>query len=480
MSEASSSSFDLHIGVQQVKYEIPNNFKYTKFCSIKPGKLFQSNYFQMTNLIAAGTTDGPILVYTDNFDLLTQVCLLCAHTSSITDIIQMENNYFVSSSSDGTIIKWSNDDCSFIESFPQIAAKGNILLSYHQPDPDFLWINTIGFSTFLFDLKNGVKVRSVETFGITKVSFLHPDKCFYVLSPMLAILKFNSFSIYSDTSLQSNTNNNQLPQPLHINGINVNDHQKYFLSEYGLFKTEGRVWELYSPITFRKTFSRKVKGRIKGDFISNVKWSNKTTFCVSTYGSRFVIYNLDIIKPDGITEIRSVNAINLVSPIESICNNFLFYLKSSTTDSNFGKLFADSKKIKLDKTQSANTVRYQSSYLSDTQAISLDSLNPNEVSNLNDCRIVFSPKSKKVYSMKANGTFSENFFNDRPKMYHVPRASSARVVETDGNCAFCVRNWEKGGNASLKHVTSSRITSIASRETRNYCGMSRWNHIVFQ
>ncbi|KAK8860810.1 hypothetical protein M9Y10_012500 [Tritrichomonas musculus] len=454
----STNSFDLQIGIQQIKYETPSNFRYTKFCAIKPGKLFQSSFFQMTNLIAAGTLEGPILIYTENFETLSHVCILCAHTAPVTDIIQTENNYFVSASKNGTIVKWSNDDCSYISSFRHIAEKGEILLSLYPPNPHFIMINTVGFSTFLFDLETGMKIRTFDIFGITQVSFLHPDKCFSIASPSLAILKFNLFTLYSESDIISLSNNHI--EPISKYAINIGEHQSYFLSEYGLIRTKNRDWELLSPFTMSKLLSGKVKKRISHDFISNVKWSNPTTFCISTYGSRFVIYNIEIVKNNDFTEPRLVNAIPVTSPIETVCNHFLFFsINLSQTDQLMAK-----KKAKINKAQSATSIEFNNNRTDQNpQAISLQSFNQGP---MNDCRIVLTPKPRKILSLKIDGTFSMNFFNRYPRLYHVPRVSSARVVETNGGKVFYISNWEKGGHSTLKHICNRRITSLLSRESQ--------------
>lgn len=419
--EQNLNEFDLPIGVHQIKYQIPGNFKYSKICNIVPGKLFRSKYFQITNLIAAGTTNGPIIIYTDQFKSLSHVCLLCSHSTSISDIIQLKNNCnFLSISTDGTISKWSNDDCSLVSSYQNIAIPGETKFALHPPNSNFIWVYTIGFQAFLFDLQKGVIVKKINVTGVTQLCFLDPKSCLLVKNLSLAILQFNYYQRFEGRLLENSIKSIDL-EVVESSALQFQLNQNYYLNEYGLIRTNVRTWQIISPATFAIKLEGRIKGRVENDSISSAKFVNQNTLCLSTFGGRFIVYSLKLTK-NAFCEIdyEILRFDYVISPIDTFVNDFIVMAKM-----NFER----------------------------------DSIDINHTS------IVYQSNPKRIYSLKFDNSCSANSNPKFTKVYHVPRISSGRIVESDGKSVFYIRNWEKGGNSSFKYFGPSKITSMMSYES---------------
>ncbi|OHS99473.1 hypothetical protein TRFO_08423 [Tritrichomonas foetus] len=397
MKNTYSDRFDLRIGVQHSNYQTPGNFKYTKFCKITPGKLFSSNYFQMTNLLAAGTVEGPILIYTEKAKALSHVCLLCGHTASITDILQIDDTSFLSVSNDGTMYRWSNDDCSCISHFNNITESGEVRLSKHLSNQNLVWIYTIGFIAILFDIEKGEKIKQINTVGINGVAYLDPKKCVFVNDPMIAITQFNVLNTFKDDFT-----------PIRKYALGFKLHQNYFLSEYGFIRTNDKTWEIISPMGLAIIAEGTIKGRNRNDFICSIKWFDSQTFCIGTYLGKFIIITLEITRNYNEVRVKVQDSMIVLYPTQTFINDFYF----------FGN------------------------------------------------KIVFTTTPYQIQSMDLSRKSSTNSLQENTKIYHIPRDSSGRVIESDGKKSFYVRNCEKGGNLSLSHTCNSKITALASRESQ--------------
>ena len=389
------NKFDIFVGVQHSKYQTPGNFRYTKICQIKPGKVFSESFFQITNLFACGTFEGPIMVYSERNNSLSHVCLLCGHVSRITDIIQLDTS-FVSASVDGDVFRWCNDDCSCISNFNKIVPVGDVRLSHHPFAKQCIWVYTVGFYAVLLDLDTGQKIRTIDTIGVTTVAVIEPKISLFVNTPVLCVLRFNVLTAY-----------NKSFEKINSWSLGYSVEKKNFLCEYGFIQVEKDKWTLLSVQDLFSFCEDTIIGRTNDDAISLVKWINPSKFCISTYQAKFIIIILEVTKRDEYISVHKQSVIEIATEIPTFVNYFICTKN----------------------------------------------------------RILYRAEPEKINSISFKGKIYSNSKQKITKIYHVPRSSSARVVESDGKNGFYVRNWEKDGGLSLRHKTSARITAISSRES---------------
>ncbi|KAH0788911.1 hypothetical protein GPJ56_007123 [Histomonas meleagridis] len=261
-------------------------FHFTCFEWVSTGKLFHSPSFNLSNLCAVGTSEGPILLVSKLAQTIVPVCFLCGHKSPVTSLLMtLQTNTFISASSDGTIAAWHCDDgsCRFI--FENILPSGFINLSISQYSCAQIWAWTVGQGAILLDLINGQIIKKILFPGLISFSLLTSLTCKYVSEDSLILVGHNKIDLFRFDDDNDVEHVKSFP-------INFKIGTRFVVSNFGLCKIEGDVFALYSPTTMDIIFYDKFTELDEGDSIANIKWDSQDLFCISSYYGKFRIYEL--------------------------------------------------------------------------------------------------------------------------------------------------------------------------------------------
>ena len=278
-----SDECELQIAIRSQETDLPNNFRFTVFEEVVPGRLFEDpSSFGIMRLWAAGTREGPIVLFKLTACCVEFVCLCCAHAAEITDIKQLgaRSSRFVSADCDGNVCVWSNVDGSCERILRKAAQPGEVRFT-DASEPDCVVVWTRGFDAKVVRLKDGSVVRSLNKFGLSGFAFVTPEKCCLAQKPTFVAVKFGSVQVFDPEFGKLGA------FPIHGKWDEV-----VHVSEYGIVKTEGVAWKLLAPTTFVECADGKIKGAAQGDRIADVRWMDSKLLCVGTFMSKFMVVNI--------------------------------------------------------------------------------------------------------------------------------------------------------------------------------------------
>lgn len=276
-----ADDYELQIAVRSQELDLPNNFKFTVIAEITPGQLFKHRSFQIMRLYAAGTREGPIVLFKVGACSIDFVCLCCAHTAEITDIIQLRDRSresFISADCDGDVCIWSNIDGSCKKILRRVANPGEVRFAYAPKPDDSIVVWTRGFDAKIVKLEDGSVIRRLKTIGINAIVFITPEHCPLMNTPAFIVVKFGSIRRVDPNFEKENAF--RLPE---------NWNEVVHVSQFGIVKTEGITWKLMNPLRLVECANGKITGTAKGDRIADVKWMDSNHLCLGTFMSKFLI-----------------------------------------------------------------------------------------------------------------------------------------------------------------------------------------------
>jgi hypothetical protein len=284
---------DVRIGVRSSTAAIPNRFSFTKFAKLAAGALFQDLSLPISRLIAAGTTDGPILLFAITRSSISNVCLLCGHSVAVTDIRQIASQgTFLSVDCDGTLCVWSNTDGTLQCSIPRVSPPGDVRITPSE-DAETVWVWTVGFDAKRISAKGGAVLNTLNVIGLTGLALLLPGTSIFVESAILFVCQANYCSPYRTDGTK-------------IAGscfpVNCNWGHSVHASEFGVVETVGNEWAILSPRRYDE-LRRGVAGR---DAISCVAWSDSTTVCLGSFSGEFSVLTISFSDTVSILSHRTV------------------------------------------------------------------------------------------------------------------------------------------------------------------------------
>lgn len=267
------------ICIQNSNNSIPKHFNYSTFCRLHTCKSGSDFFLPSNYLFAAGTLEGPIVLFAESGKRFKPVCVMCSHVEMVTSIAECPSyDYFVSSSADGTVCVWSNVDCTCVSELRGILQCGETKLVANENDTVWAW--TLGFYAVLIDLRAGEITKRFPVYGLTSFSCLLPNFCSLVDKQVIVCTEINC--IYSFEKMRK------------IRGRLTSVRDRFYISKYGIIKVVGNTWCLVSPYKLEEITNTTIKEMKKNDVVSCVEWSNTSTVCFGTYSGDFYIY---LLKP---------------------------------------------------------------------------------------------------------------------------------------------------------------------------------------
>lgn len=277
-------SSSLILAYQQDSSTIPSDFTITCLLSIKPKGIFERS-FNIDNLIACGTSQGPIILTGVNKseNKFQRVSLLCGHSHKITDLKEtLQGENFLSISANCTICLWSLYDGSCLLCSDLLLPINDYKISISPSRINQIYIWAAGSNLYLFDLETGKIVYSLSIGGLNNFSILSPHISYCVTSTIAvcsSVSKLISYTINDDQTLNFLK---EIPTPEFF-GRTIKVCQRGIIQ----YCSETGNWSIIRPNDSAIVLSGSFK-LDKDDFISDVSWNFISFFCIATFKARFL------------------------------------------------------------------------------------------------------------------------------------------------------------------------------------------------
>lgn len=328
MRSVIESEMPLIVAIQHSKSGMFSNFHFTCFEWIIHNKLFRSPSFDLKNLCAAGTEEGPILLISKLTQSIVPVCLLCVHKRKVTNIMMSHQiNTFLSVSADGSIAGWHCSDGSCCFAYDNLVPPGEIQIVLCDSDASLAWFWTLGECASLIDLKRGNVIQKIDFVGISSFSILKKLSNFLSdstspnqkqnassITPSYAIMVgVNSMRTYE---IDEKTN---LLKCQKVEEISFVLGQKRCITPNGIVIYKNRLFQIYLPNINVPVYSENISDISDDDMISHITWRNFETLLVSSMKGFFKIYKIQIQSIGNSKRIGVQKIINF-----SYLNNYIF------------------------------------------------------------------------------------------------------------------------------------------------------------
>ncbi|OHT07374.1 hypothetical protein TRFO_24460 [Tritrichomonas foetus] len=304
----------LFLAYQKDTSTIPSDFSITCLLYIKPKGVFESS-FHFDDLIACGTTEGPIILAGIKENQIHHVSLLCGHSYQITNFEEtLQGDNFISISSDCTVCSWSTCDgsCLFKADLP--VSMGDYRLSICPSEPFLVWIWSIGSSLYLFNLETRSIVYSIPVGGLRYFSIISPHTSSCVSSTVAVCSTLDKLITYAIEENQTLTNSVELEIPNFID-------QSYVVCQRGLIKhsrTNGD-WSIIRPTDGSSIISSTFP-LDEDDVIFGVEWQYASYFCIGSFKAKFLLVTLKRFNDQNNQPSLSISSTKLITH-----NSFLTY-----------------------------------------------------------------------------------------------------------------------------------------------------------
>ncbi|OHT00595.1 hypothetical protein TRFO_32708 [Tritrichomonas foetus] len=286
MRSVIESEMPLIVAVQHAKSGLFSDFHFSCFEWILFDKLFRSQSFNLPNLCAAGTEEGPILLISKLAQSIVPVCLLCVHKRGVTDIaMSLQINTFLSVSSDGSIAGWHCQDgtCCFV--YENLVQPGLIKILLCASDSSQAWFWVQGKCASLVNLKDGSIIQNISFPGLTSFSILS---------------RHSSLSVNQNLAIMTGINSTRTYQVHENNTLTLNDEtfDDFVLGESavacpnGIIRYKDNFFSVFMPNIAVPVFSDFLNDISKDDSISYVEWDIPDTLLIGTFNGYFRVYKL--------------------------------------------------------------------------------------------------------------------------------------------------------------------------------------------
>lgn len=342
----------LYLAYNSNSDKLPTDFRFTSYLVLKPKGMFADFLDDDKFIIACGTFEGAILIIgkkssTNNKNkIFKKISLLCGHESSVCSMIQtLQENYFLSISTDGMICCWSLFDfsCIFKTNVFHVQGDYKFILSWVYQYK--VWIISTGLFFCLFDLRLQAILKKVQIPGILSFSVLSPTKLSYINKFIAVAQTIDKMSIFNiDLKSLSFHLSNAIIFPKGKLSLN------YFLSEYGTIRIDkiSNKWNIINVLTFKSLLEYQFD-LDEDDKISDIEWKSQETIVFSTFKGLFFIVHISINENKKTTPTEYFYLVKSVQSVNTnlYCNKFIFNDFIFTNDELKIVFCPDSKSILL-------------------------------------------------------------------------------------------------------------------------------------
>ena len=303
MRSVIESEMPLIVAIQHSKSGMFSKFHFTCFEWIIHGKLFHSPAFNLKNLCAAGTEEGPILLISKLTQSIVPVCLLCVHKRKVSDIVMSHQiNTFLSVSIDGSIAGWHCSDGSCCFAYDNLLPQGEIKIVLCDSNASLAWFWTRGESASLVDLKRGTVAQKIDFFGISSFAILKkqsnllsnqdsPSKSNCNIQPSFALMAgINSVRTYQIDEKTNFLKCKKVEEILFALG------QKHYITPNGIVITKNRFLKIFLPNLDVPIYTENIHEMPDDDSIATVVWKNPDSFIIGSFKGFFKIYKIQFRK----------------------------------------------------------------------------------------------------------------------------------------------------------------------------------------
>lgn len=268
----------IFLGTQPMSVETPSDFQFTVCLSLKTSDLTKS--FGFEDIIAAGTTEGPILIFGNDDNQLFPISLLCGHTSVITDMILSNNpDFFVSISYDSSVTVWSCQDVSAVFHVSLMIFPGWHRIAHVITELNNFWIWNENIFPILVDVTTGEIITDLDRVGVT--SLLHISKHYYPNLPKDSLICVHS-GVFEILATHDN---------VRYTSVSLYDIDQDFIeipTTFGLLKLNGTFITIFEPFIDNVISMIDLK---HGNLCSAI-WPHQTSICVYSYDSFIFLISL--------------------------------------------------------------------------------------------------------------------------------------------------------------------------------------------
>ncbi|EAX97395.1 hypothetical protein TVAG_374760 [Trichomonas vaginalis G3] len=260
------------VSTEKTNTVLPSQFKYSYVHWL--GNLlgvFAYKEFGFLKYFAAGTEEGPIVIFGDTGKELHQVALLCGHTRTITGITtSLHPDTFTSVSYDGVICGWSMCDGICLYSFQANVKPGYLKAINSTTNVDLLYLWSLGGSFYTLNVKTGETQMIVQSFGITS---LYPT-----LGETVLYTTYNSICSYNINTKEKITKR-----------FEPSLDKRQWACENGYVSIKGNRIRIYNT-SYIFMFSITVNELQENEPILKVYWRSLKTIQIITYlGTQIII-----------------------------------------------------------------------------------------------------------------------------------------------------------------------------------------------
>lgn len=167
-----NSTMPIILSIEKTNSVLPSQFRYSYVHWLgNPLGVFANEDFHFKKYFAAGTEEGPIVIFGDTGTELHQVALLCGHTRTVTGIsTSLHPDTFTSVSYDAVICGWSMRDGVCLYSFQANVKPGYIKAVNSSTNVDVLYLWSLGGTFYKLNVKTGETQLVLQSFGLTSLA----------------------------------------------------------------------------------------------------------------------------------------------------------------------------------------------------------------------------------------------------------------------------------------------------------------------
>ena len=275
------------MGIQPASARMDFDFHFTCFTWLNVTGVFASPDFGFTELIAAGTREGAIVLFGVNSSSINRVALLCSHKFEVTDIKQTsDQRAFLSIAQDSSICGWSNADgsCSFVLSGNNFIS-GDFRLCLCPWNSQHVWTWSIGGCATLIDLQSGTKIATLSEHGLMSFTAMSPRDSSLVKAKLVVCVTSNKLVTYnvavSDDNLKTEI----------VCELPFFETFGFQALEKGILKYSEQSWVIISPYSIEIAHGKLI-GADSSDNIAFAQWSEKHVLVLGTFSGVFNVVRL--------------------------------------------------------------------------------------------------------------------------------------------------------------------------------------------
>jgi hypothetical protein len=218
----------LILSLQHIDSPVPSDFQFTVLKAFDSAETLFQKY--APQIIAAGTFEGPIIFFGCINNDIIPICLLSVHSTQIPDLLIIPSIHaLISISFDCTLRGWSLLDATALFSyhFPHNLIDYQLCVS--QRNPTSVWVYSIGYGAYLYNLVNGNLITFLDISGLFAITVMITQTNPLLNNFFIVCMTFDNLFVYD-----TDTYDLPQPNPKIIPLYTLTQH--YFLSEHGLLE----------------------------------------------------------------------------------------------------------------------------------------------------------------------------------------------------------------------------------------------------